>query len=417
MQVSHVLGRNKNMNNISILDQIINNNVAEEVNNLNAVEIINNLFNELSDREKDVLIRRHGLHTSKKETLESIGNAHKLTRERIRQIETFSVKKLQQLDKLSEYVNNLRKVILQLLEGHGGLMEKEYLLDILTSFSSFGSDSMGYNESVHKNYLNFMITKLLHDEFEEENNHKHFKKLYKLKYQNLNHFKEIADELHNSMSDEEKIYSTKEVINLIKSFDTYKKHSEKIAIDFENLDVAKVFKKGLFVEDSEVVNKNKSLFSILKASKKVEQNKFGYWGFHNSREIKPKTINDKIYLVLKNDKKPMHFSEISEIINNIKFDGKIANPATVHNELILDKKYVLVGRGLYGLREWGFKKGTVLDVIIDILKDEKPLSREDIIKKVLDKRMVKKATIILALMNKNKFNKKGGKYILSEQSI
>jgi hypothetical protein len=414
MQVSHVLGRNKTMNNISILDQIINTNIADEVNSLNAVDIINNLFNELSDREKDVLIRRHGLHTSKKETLESIGNAHKLTRERIRQIETFSVKKLQQLEKLSEYVDNLRKVILQLLESHGGLMEKDYLLDILTSFSSFGADSKEYDESVHKNYLNFMITKLLHDEFEEANNHKHFKKLYKLRYQDLNHFEEIVNELHGAVSKEDKIYKTEEIIDLIKEFDSYQKHANRLDIKSENLDVAKVFKKGLFSENINIVNDNKPTFSILKAAKKVEQNKFGHWGVHNSREIKPKTINDKIYLVLKNEKKPIHFSEISEIINKIKFDGKIANPATVHNELILDKKYVLVGRGLYGLREWGFKKGTVLDVIVDILSgNEEPMSREEIIHKVLDKRMVKKATIILALMNKNKFNKVSGKYILS----
>lgn len=406
------------MSNISILDQIINNNVAKEVNNLNAVEIIDNLFNELSERERDVLIRRHGLHTSKKETLESIGNAHKLTRERIRQIETFSVKKLQQLDKLNEYVDNLRKVILQLLEGHGGLMEKEYLLDILTSFSSFGADSMGYDESVHKNYLNFLITKLLHDEFEEENNHKHFKKLYKLKYQDLDHFVEIVDELHKVVDNHDEIYQTDEIIEMIKKLPSYDKHREKLDIENENLDVAKVFKKGLFTENSDVVNNNKPLYSILKAAKKVEQNKFGHWGYYSSREIKPKTINDKIYLVLKNDKKPMHFSEISEIINSIKFDGKIANPATVHNELILDKKYVLVGRGLYGLREWGFKKGTVLDVIIDILKDESdPLTREEIIKKVLDKRMVKKATIILALMNKDKFDKVSGKYLLNQNAI
>lgn len=406
------------MSNISILDQIINNNVVEEVNNLNAVEIIDNLFNELSERERDVLIRRHGLHTGKKETLESIGNAHKLTRERIRQIETFSVKKLQQLDNLNEYVDNLRKVILQLLEDHGGLMEKEYLLDILTSFSSFGADSMGYDESVHKNYLNFMITKLLHDEFEEENNHKHFKKLYKLKYQNLDHFADIVDELHKVVDSKKQIFKTGDIISLIKDLESYEKHADKLNIENGNLDIAKVFKKGLFSENPEIINQNKPLYSILKAAKKVEQNKFGYWGYHNSREIKPKTINDKIYLVLKNDKKPMHFSEISDIINKIKFDGKIANPATVHNELILDKKYVLVGRGLYGLREWGFKKGTVLDVIIDILKDETtPLTREEIIQKVLDKRMVKKATIILALMNKDKFNKISGKYLLSENAI
>lgn len=402
------------MSNISILDQIINNKIAEDVNSLNAVEIINNLFNELSDREKDVLIRRHGLHTSKKETLESIGNAHKLTRERIRQIETYSIKKLQQLEKLNEIVDSLRKVILQLLESHGGIMEKEYLLDILTNYSSFGSESKEYSEKVHKNYLNFMITRLLHKEFEEAKSHKHFKNFYKLKYQDIYHFEELAEELHKITEEREEIYTTNELISILKKLEVFEKHYEKLKNENGNIDVAKVLKNELFSEDEETVNNNKPLYSIMRAVKKIEQNKFGHWGHHRSREIKPKTINDKIYLVLKNKKKPMHFSEISDVINSIKFDGKIANPATVHNELILDKKYVLVGRGLYGLHEWGFKRGTVSDVIGDILEEEKkPMSREEIIDKVLNKRMVKKATIILALMNKDKFSKTGGKYVLN----
>jgi DNA-directed RNA polymerase sigma subunit (sigma70/sigma32) len=107
--------------NISILDQILDNQKAEEVNKLDAVEFINNLFSELNEREKDILIRRYGLHSGVKETLESIGNAHNLTRERIRQIEATSVRKLQSLENIDKYINTLKKVIYQLLEEHGGL--------------------------------------------------------------------------------------------------------------------------------------------------------------------------------------------------------------------------------------------------------------------------------------------------------
>jgi len=109
----------------------------------------------------------------------------------------------------------------------------------------------------------------------------------------------------------------------------------------------------------------------------------------------------------------MHFAEIADHINQTGFDSKKANAATVHNELILDEKYVLVGRGLYGLKEWGYKEGTVVDVIKDILAEAgKPLSREEIIDKVMEKRVVKKTTIILALMNKEMFEKAGNKYQL-----
>lgn len=400
------------MDNISILDQIISNQKAEEVAKLDAVEIINNLFGELSERERDIVIRRYGLHGSGKETLESIGSAHNLTRERIRQIETTSVKKLQGLNNLDQYISNLKKVILELLEEHGGIMEKEYLLDVLVNFSLNGIKPKDNDQAVHKNYLNFMITKLLHKEFEEINSNRHFKEFYKLKYQSIEHFEELAEAISEELKKLKSILRTEEVIDLTKRLETYNLNQEKLSTE-NNIDISKIFKSNLYVENTDIINLHKPLYSLLKASKRIEQNKFGHWGVHNWREIQPKTINDKIYLVLKNNGKPMHFAEIANKINEINFDGKMANPATVHNELILDDKYVLVGRGIYSLKEWGYQDGTVADVIVEILNEStEPVSRDEIIERVLAKRLVKKATIILSLMNKNKFEKINGKYSL-----
>lgn len=405
-----------NMDKISILDQILQNQKAEEVANLDATEIINNLFGELSEREKDVLIRRYGLHTGEKETLESIGAAHKLTRERIRQIETTGVKKLQQLDNLDKYVNNLKKIIYELLEEHGGVMERGYLLDILVRFSLNGFKSEDKSEMKHKNYLNFLITKLLSEEFEEVITSKTFKPSYKLKFQDLEHLEEITLELLACLKEAEKIYKTEEIIDKIKELDSFRKHEEKLTNEY-NLDISKALKSNLYEENSEKINNNKILYTILRSAKGLKQNKFGHWGVQNSKEISPKTINDKIYLVLKHSGKPMHFIEIAERINDIGFDNKQANAATVHNELILDEKYVLVGRGLYGLNEWGYEKGTVADVIAEIMDEvNASLTRDEIIEKVLEKRIVKKATIILALMNKDKFEKVNGKYSLKSNN-
>src|SRR3989339_497759 len=388
-----------NMSTTSILDQIINNKKAEEVANLNAVEIINNLFGELVDRERDVLIKRHGLHGESKETLESIGNDHNLTRERIRQIETNSVKKLQQLKNLEEYVNGLKNVIRLLLEEHGGMMEKEYLLEILVGFSLNSFRSEEKSENIHKNYLNFLITKLLHNEFEEENNHKHFKSFYKLKFHEISHLEELVDEIFSKIKENKRIHTTEELIKAASGMETYSKHKEKF--DFEHtLDISNILNFDFFEENKEL----------------IDQNKFGHWGVDNWREIKPKTINDKIFLILKNHNKPLYFVDIAKHINEVKFDNKIANAATVHNELILDSKYVLVGRGLYGLKDWGYKKGNVIDVIEEVLEEaEKPLSRDELIDRVLKRRLVKKATIILALMNKDKFSKIDGRYFVSKK--
>ncbi len=404
-----------NMANESILEQILSNQKAEQVAELDAVEIINDLFSELTDRERDVVIKRYGLHGREKETLESIGQAHNLTRERIRQIETSSIKKLQQLKNLDNYIKTLKKVITQLLEEHGGVMERDYLLDILTVFSSNGFKKGGEGEAIHKNYLNFLITKLLYNEFEEINSSKYFKNSYKLKYKILDHTEELIEELLNKIKELKTILLTEESIRLIKGLESFAKHKDKFAAE-NNMDISSVLKSDLFEVDFDLINNNKPLYSVLKAAKKIEQNKFGHWGVYNWRQIKPKTINDKIYLILKNHNRPMHFEKIAEQINRIGFDNKKANAATVHNELILDNKYVLVGRGIYSLKEWGYKDGTVADVIFDIMANAKePISRDEIISKVLEKRMVKKATIILALMNKSKFDKANGKYILKNK--
>jgi len=396
----------------SILDKIIDNQKAEEVAKLNAVEIVNNLFSELSDRERDVLSRRFGLRNGNKETLEKVGGVHSLTRERIRQIEANSIKKLRQLDKLAEYVDTLKKVISQLLEEHGGLMERHYLLEALVGFSA---DSSGDEEEiVHKHNLDFLIAKLLHDEFEEVSNSKFFLDFYKLKHQTLDHLEQLAGELVSKIEETKKTLNTKELISLSQELEGYNKNKDKFDINY-NIDISQILKSDLFKEEAEVINTNKILYSLLRALKKVDQNKFGDWGINDWRDIKPKTINDKIYLTLKNHGKPIHFVEIADKINVIGFDKKKANAATVHNELILDDKYILVGRGLYGLKEWGYKEGTVVDVIKEILRESNgPLTRDEIIEKVLDKRVVKKTTIVLALMNKDMFKKISNKYQLME---
>lgn len=405
------------MENKSILDQIINNHQAEEVAKLDAIEIINNLFSELNERERDVLARRFGLHGQDRETLEEIGKIHSLTRERIRQIETSSIKRLRQLENLDTYLSGLKNIIIRLLEEHGGLMEKEYLFNNLVNFS-IGAGKKDDNEIKHKRHFNFLISKLLHDEFEEINNSELFKESFKLKYHSLEHLEALTLELLAKIREVKKIFMTEDLINLSKGLSAYKTHEDKFN-PASSLDISGILVSDLFQEPVDAINKNKAIYSILQAAKKIEQNKFGHWGIDEWREIKPKTINDKIYLILKNNGKPMHFAEIALKINQIGFDKKPANAATVHNELILDDKYILVGRGLYGLKEWGYKKGTVAEVIERIIIEAgRPLSREEIINKVLGQRIVKKATINLALMNRQKFELiQDGKYGIKQNQI
>lgn len=109
----------------------------------------------------------------------------------------------------------------------------------------------------------------------------------------------------------------------------------------------------------------------------------------------------------------MHFKEVAESIDNL-FKHK-AHVATTHNELIKDARFVLVGRGLYALTEWGYTAGVVKDVLREILAKEGPLSREELIDKVRKERYVKDNTIIVNLQDANIFRRlSNGTYAVAE---
>ena len=78
----------------NLLENIVLERRTEELNKLNAIQIVNSIFSDLMERERDILTRRFGLDGDKNETLEKIGQLHKLTRERVRQIEAKALRKL-----------------------------------------------------------------------------------------------------------------------------------------------------------------------------------------------------------------------------------------------------------------------------------------------------------------------------------
>ena len=102
----------------------------------------------------------------------------------------------------------------------------------------------------------------------------------------------------------------------------------------------------------------------------------------------------------------MHFSDIAKAIKDSDFKRKDVTTQAIHNELIKDKRFVLIGRGIYALNEWGYKKGTVADIITEVLKKaNEPLHRDEIVKRVLKDRQVKETTILLNLQSKPEFKR------------
>jgi len=132
----------------------------------------------------------------------------------------------------------------------------------------------------------------------------------------------------------------------------------------------------------------------------------GRWGLVKWPMVNPKNIRDKIYVILKEQGKHMHFNEIAEAIKASDFKRKDVTTQAIHNELIKDKRFVLIGRGIYALKEWGYEKGTVADIIAEVLRKEGgPLHRDEIVKRVLKSRYVKETTILLNLQGKPQFKR------------
>ncbi|MFH1366745.1 MAG: sigma factor-like helix-turn-helix DNA-binding protein [Patescibacteria group bacterium] len=356
---------------ISILDKIITSKQAMDISSFNPSDMVSRLLKLVSEKEEDILRRRYGLNGKNEETLEQIGKSYQVTRERIRQIENTAVSSIKNNKDFDLISHSVESIITNIFHQYGGIMEEEFFYNKLLSLSG--------ESTANKNSVNFLISRLLSQKY---------KKIilpewhdsWQLRSQSLDILEETKAVFLKILQEKAKPLYIDEVIKIFRESDVFAKHQS-----FLNDDV---------------------ITSYLKVIREVSLNPYDEYGLETWGTIKPKRINDKIYLVLKKHGQPLHFTKIAEMINKAGFDHKKAYPPTVHNELILNKQYVLVGRGIYALKEWGYKSGVVADVLEEILRSEgQPLSREQLINKVLEKRMVKKNTILLALTDKSRFQK------------
>ena len=199
---------------------------------------------------------------------------------------------------------------------------------------------------------------------------------------------EIAEKVHETLR---KLYASLSDEDLIPETEMIKRffdHMKDVAEQYRDGEIAKRW---------------------LSMSKNVAKNPFGEWGKASSPNVRTRGVKDYAFLVMRSHGSPMHFKEVADSISKT-FNKKI-HYATCHNELIKDARFVLVGRGMYALAEWGYKAGTAREVIADILKREGPLSKEDIIAKVNKERYFKNNTILVNLVNTKYFKKnKSGLY-------
>lgn len=368
----------------SILDKIIESKEIDDIEQFRPQETVETVLKYLTSREKDVLRRRFGLSGNKKETLEKIGDSYKVTRERIRQIENLAIRKLKKIPQFSSLVSPIKDTITTVLKKNGGIMREETLLSELLKLSGDNEES--------RNCVLFVLEKVLKKQFEHAKANKDLFESWKLP--------NTAESV---------------VLSAIKELrELFSKGNRPLPLSR----VTELFIRTPFYTEHNYQLSEEAIVSYLDLSKFISKNPFEEFGLSEWGNISPKRMNDKIYLVLKKEGDPLHFNQITEKINKLKFDERPAYPPTVHNELILNKEYVLIGRGIYALREWGYKPGVVSDVISDILaKEDEPLTRDQIVEKVLKRRMVKKNTVHLALTDKKRFHKRAnGTYVLVENA-
>ncbi len=311
------------------------------------------------EREREIVARRFGLF-DRKETLEQIGELLGITRERVRQLEKSVVTRLktaaeqQSLPQLDQF----QAVVTAYLETTGGVARVSNLTAELVNDAN-------RIEQARVSFLSQLCPSLI---VLQEDDH----------FYNSVALKDSRDEkqLKNAVSG---------VIEAIK----------KLGEPKEIKDVAAAAGIADVKQAEALASTSKQLATLN-----------GRWGLVKWPMVNPKNIRDKIYVILKENGKHMHFNEIAEAIKGSDFKRKDVTTQAIHNELIKDKRFVLIGRGIYALKEWGYKKGTVADIISEVLREAgEPLHRDEIVKRVLKSRFVKETTILLNLQGKPQFKR------------
>ncbi|PIP50791.1 hypothetical protein COX11_02240 [Candidatus Berkelbacteria bacterium CG23_combo_of_CG06-09_8_20_14_all_41_73] len=320
----------------------------------------------LNDKEKRVISGRFGL-TGRRETLSAIGRELHLSRERVRQIEKNSLRKL-----AAEFSKNYRDEIgeiVQIFEKVGGVITDEEIPAELTA--------LAHNHKFAKNYLRLVFS--IMDKIERVDESADLKDGWRLKNIPRDRIFLVCNKMIQYFTREKLPQATTDLIEEIPGLDKY---------------------DPTFLE------------ACISLSARITMAKNGMIGLKTWPTINPRNIRDKIYYVLKTADASLHFTEITANIAALKFDNKHVVRATVHNELIADKRFVLIGRGIYALREWGYSDGTVYDVIKNILSAAKgPMSVPEIIELVSKSRKVKKNTIIINLQTKKEFKRVEGGFV------
>ena len=333
-------------------------------------QVTKRITSHLHDRANDVIMSRFGLTPAAvRKTLEEIGQKYHITRERVRQIEDAAIALIKKSDayKREQAVFDEMK---QLMISLGSIVAEHEFLPHVSK------------DKATQNHIHFYL--VLGDSFKKHREDEHFHTRWSVSDEMANKVHDSLKKLYASLSDEDLVPES-EMIR--KFFD----HMKDVSDQYRNAEITRRW---------------------LSISKTIKKNPLGDWGKASSPNVHTRGVKDYAFLVMRKHGSPMLFREVADAIT--KTFGKKTHYATCHNELIKDPRFILVGRGMYALAEWGYKPGIAREVIRDILKREGPLLRDAVIERVMKERYFKKNTILVNLANPKYFKKnKNGLYSLA----
>lgn len=331
--------------------------------------IVKKLMTALPERSRIVLESRFGLGASaERVTLEAIGKRYSITRERVRQIENHALAALKKSPAFAQAEAAFHELE-RIIDSLGGVVCEDDLLEFMTKDKSM------------QNHIYFLL--VLGDPFKFRKEDDETNRCWYVDAELAGKVENALKNLYSGLSDEDLIPEGEMI-------DRFLKELQNINDKHRNDEVLRRW---------------------LSISKNIGKNPLGEWGQAHSQNVKTKGVRDFAYLAVKKHGSPLHFREVATLIEKM-FDRK-AHVATTHNELIKDNRFVLVGRGMYALKEWGYTQGVVRDVVREVLRKHGPMTKDQIIEKVLKERHVKPGTIVVNLQNQKYFKRgKDGKFSL-----
>ncbi|MDB5239320.1 MAG: hypothetical protein JWO00_655 [Candidatus Parcubacteria bacterium] len=330
-------------------------------------QVVKRLLASLPDRAREIIVFRYGLGKEEKRmTLDAIGKKYGITRERVRQIENYALGVIRKSDEFKQERAAFAEIE-TLLHSLGGVVVEE--------------DFLGHISKEHglQNHIHFLLS--VGEPFKKRREDDDFRHRWHVNEALAKKVEDALQKLYGNLSSEDLLPESEMVNRLLQ-------HLEEVSERYKNQEIMRRW---------------------LSISKKIGRNALGEWGATNSSNIHTKGVRDYAFLVIRKHGSPIHFRDVAAQIE--KLFNKKAHVATTHNELIKDKRFVLVGRGLYALAEWGYSPGIVRDVIKHILEKSGPLTKDEIVAKVMKERYVKENTIAVNLQNPKYFKRdKDSKY-------